>query len=513
MRKVLTHDIPNAEIAAYALARYSRSAKSITDILGELTAEKSASFIDTYVTGYGHNSVKDLAHLIMTMENVSIHAAIELEDEPLWDGQERSTRYQDFSKSGYYVPAELATKESRDLSNEDAARLYKVAVDRLFQTYQETTTALVELIKHVIPRPVGMPEGDYKRTINARVLDVTRALLPYATYTSVGQITSARVLERQIARLLASPYQEIQDIAGDMKTAGLTRIPTLLKYSVASKSYKHLQNTVSFVVREAFQPYKAKLTEPAQRPGVTMVDVGRGGYADPVVEAVASMFYQHVSGLSFLSALDVARDLSENARNTLYKNAMAGIDVHDDWYRAMYSGAGRAWDICLDTKSMQDFFRHRRCTQVRQAPFMRLFGFLEPDFNSISLSNFTPAREWFALCLPADVLPMVSADLYDNFDAAIGQAIAAARTLFDCWYNESAIYVLPVAYRRRALFRMDDAQAAYVIKTRSGSGGHPAYRQAAYQMWQEYKKFNSTVAEYMRVTPFSPGDTTNFLKR
>ena len=32
----------------------------------------------------------------------------EIEDEQLWDGQARSSRYQDFSRSGFVTPPELA---------------------------------------------------------------------------------------------------------------------------------------------------------------------------------------------------------------------------------------------------------------------------------------------------------------------------------------------------------------------------------------------------------------------
>ena len=48
----------------------------------------------------------------------------------------------------------------------------------------------------------------FERTLRARAFDVTRGILPLATITSLGQVVSARVLERQISRLLSDILPE-----------------------------------------------------------------------------------------------------------------------------------------------------------------------------------------------------------------------------------------------------------------------------------------------------------------
>src|SRR6478672_709018 len=87
------------EAQAYALARYSRSAASLRESVAWITGQKAADFLETFYFAYGHRSIADMAHVTLALENISVLAAIVIEDEPLWDGQERSTRYQDFSKS------------------------------------------------------------------------------------------------------------------------------------------------------------------------------------------------------------------------------------------------------------------------------------------------------------------------------------------------------------------------------------------------------------------------------
>src|SRR6201997_4756487 len=92
------------EVQAYAMAKYSRSALSMKESLKEINTQKAEKFLNTFYFQYGHRSIADLAHVALAIEKLSILAAIVVADEQRWDGQERSTRYQDFKKSGYYAP-------------------------------------------------------------------------------------------------------------------------------------------------------------------------------------------------------------------------------------------------------------------------------------------------------------------------------------------------------------------------------------------------------------------------
>src|SRR5437660_4477551 len=102
------------ELQAYAMAKYSRSALSMKESLKEISEQRAEQFLNTFYFQYGHRSIADLAHIAFAVEKLSILAAIVLVDEQRWDGQERSTRYQNFKKSGYYIPdfAESADLQS-----------------------------------------------------------------------------------------------------------------------------------------------------------------------------------------------------------------------------------------------------------------------------------------------------------------------------------------------------------------------------------------------------------------
>jgi thymidylate synthase ThyX len=69
-------------------------------------------FLESFYFQYGHASIAHLGHAVMCFEGISELAATEIEEEPLWDGQAKSSRYQDFSRSGFVTPPELEADDA-----------------------------------------------------------------------------------------------------------------------------------------------------------------------------------------------------------------------------------------------------------------------------------------------------------------------------------------------------------------------------------------------------------------
>src|SRR5207249_8605036 len=137
-------------------------------------------------------------------------AASEIEDEALWDGQAKSSRYQDFSRSGFITPPEFA--------GDDAVR-YRQAGDMLLGAYQQVSEKVFASLCEKLPRPEDMKRDAYKRNIAARAFDVARYLLFWGIPTNVGQVTSIRTLEKQIRRLKASEYAEVRELGDEIAQA------------------------------------------------------------------------------------------------------------------------------------------------------------------------------------------------------------------------------------------------------------------------------------------------------
>src|SRR5579863_9083968 len=209
-QRVLTVSPMPPEKSAYALARYSRSPDSIKKSLEWVRTHDSQKFLESFYFQYGHASIADLGHVAMCFEGISELAATEVEDEQLWDGQARSSRYQDFSKSGFVTPPEF-----------DAAQTacYEKAAGKLLAAYNHIHSAMIEYLGERLPRPESMKPDVYQRNIAARAFDVARYLLFFGIPTGVGQVTSIRTLERQIRRLKASEYAEVRVLADEIATA------------------------------------------------------------------------------------------------------------------------------------------------------------------------------------------------------------------------------------------------------------------------------------------------------
>src|SRR5512135_2671920 len=133
------------EVQAYAMAKYSRSALSMKESLREISSQKAEKFLNTFYFQYGHRSIADLAHLAIAVEKLSILAAVALVDEQRWDGQERSTRYQDFKRCGYFAP---------DFSGLEMCELrYRATIAMLMAEYAALSEDMWRYLASKTPKP------------------------------------------------------------------------------------------------------------------------------------------------------------------------------------------------------------------------------------------------------------------------------------------------------------------------------------------------------------------------
>jgi thymidylate synthase ThyX len=75
----------------------------------------------------------------------------------------------------------------------------------------------------------------------------------------------------------------------------------------------------------------------------------------------------------------------------------------------------------------------------------------------------------------------------------------------------AADYLMPLAYRTRCLFKMDWAEAAYIIEQRTQPQGHFSYRRIAWGMYQALQARYPRLAEPIRAT--DPSGPLDLLRR
>ena len=104
MSDIFVIDDQHPEDLAMLQALYSRSPASVTTHLDRLQKSGSGKFMDQYYVGYGHASIGDCGATTIFIEQVSMLVAKAVQDNPLYNGQEASTRYLDFSKQSVVDP-------------------------------------------------------------------------------------------------------------------------------------------------------------------------------------------------------------------------------------------------------------------------------------------------------------------------------------------------------------------------------------------------------------------------
>jgi thymidylate synthase ThyX len=495
------------EVLAYAMAKYSRSSLSMKESLKEISSQRAEQFLNTFYFQYGHRSIADLAHVAFAVERLSLLAAIVLVDEQRWDGQERSTRYQNFRKSGWYMP-------DFDV-DAGSANLYRATIEHLFTGYHAVFEAVFSSLQGRVPKPEEMKQDTYERTLKARAFDVARYLLPLATNTSLGQIVNARTLETQVSRLLTSPVAEIRqlgvrlqaaatgpawnvhaeelsalqrDIAaldpalGERAAALLTRevktAPTLVKYAAVNDYQSQTRQELRQAATDLLQ---GEPIEPA--PLVDLIDD-----ADSLeVDLATTLLY----GQSHYPYRQIRRHVtawSEARRNEIIDLGLRHRGRHDELLREFSAGQSLRFDILMDIGGFRDMHRHRRCVQILQG-FTSIHGYAIPE--GVPEAGVQPLYEETTRAAHAAYATLAG-----------GSAPEAA---------ESAQYVLPLATKNRALFKMDFAEALYISELRSAPQGHFSYRRVAWEMYRAVERKHPALAPYFRVT--NADEPVDLLKR
>jgi thymidylate synthase ThyX len=482
------------EIQAYAMAKYSRSALSMKESLREISQQKAEKFLNTFYFQYGHRSIADLAHIALAIERLSILAAIAVADEQRWDGQERSTRYQDFKKSGYYTP---------DFGDDHSASdLYRETVDSLFAEYEALSERMFQHLASITPKPPAMKQEAYERTLRARAFDISRYLLPLAANTSLGEIVNARTLESQVSHLLAHTHKEIRKL-GEL----LKRAATSPAYNVNQESVRELVEQIRVASPELGGRAEQELLKEV-RVAPTLVK-----YADPnqyeietrrvlrqvaselmgdlpiapaptvdlleeeplEVELASTLIYEH-SHYSYRQIRQAVQAAGEQIRREIIDLGLRNRGRHDEMLRAFCAGQQFRFDILMDIGGFRDMHRHRRCVQIGQE-FTAKHGYDAPD-------------------------ELEAAGARQNYDAVMQRTAGSVEQLASrrgAEAQENSQYAIPLGFRKRTLFKMDFAEVVYISELRTGPAGHFSYRNVAYAMYEAAAKKYPALAKYLRV--------------
>lgn len=179
------------ETVAMLQAFYSRSMQPINDRLADLSETQSIKdALSKYYVGYGHRSIGQCGTITLFIEGVSFVAAKAVQHHQLYNGQECSTRYIDYSS---VVPKTKTEKQQLKLYRRILAEFIKYAIQHFPDTKQGLNAA------------------------NAWAFDRARGWLPVALETNLSWHTSFDNLADHVAQLKTSHHKEVVQLAEEIE--------------------------------------------------------------------------------------------------------------------------------------------------------------------------------------------------------------------------------------------------------------------------------------------------------
>ena len=430
----MRHDIfvvddRHPEDMAMLQALYSRSPASVVTHMEKLKAAGSGKFMDQYYVGYGHASIGDCGQTTCFIEQVSMMVAKAVQENPLYNGQEASTRYLDYSKQAVIDPYNHAA--STAIQN------------RWKEIYNDTLAKLIVGLEkqHPFDPTEYKNEKIWHNTLNARGFDIARSLLPLGTTTLLSWSTSLRQARDNLRRLKFHPLQEVRDVAQSLFLALREKYPNSFRADD--------MDTSAAAPRDAYAQKNAERTH----------------YQTP--EDIKARF-----------------DLTNDERSLLHRGELVvrreGIDLeglraHEmEVLTSRPQGAGLPWRLesygkynfmfLLDYGSFRDIQRHRN--GVCQIPLLDGRYGLHPWYLA----------EFESLLGEADYLALLS-DIkaqFDAVDALSGQGVETTPYKNQYLYPMGAMALVHVAYSL--------PETVYVGELRSGKTVHGSLRPIAQKM-------------------------------
>jgi thymidylate synthase ThyX len=234
MKIIIDNGKLSPEASAMYQAFYSRDVGTSAETrIAEYTEQKdeeARSKLSRWYIGYGHKSIGDCGSFTIFIEGVSMLAAKAIQDSPLYNGQESSTRFIDFAKTGCYTPSPLECS-SIGLSHEECYSLpvsFQDVNERWLALYEEVLAALKKRFTELYLGN-GLSKDDAEAAANVRALDIARGFLPASGLTNLSWHTTFSHFNDHVQFLFEHPLKEVRDLAISLQEQAKALFPTAIK--------------------------------------------------------------------------------------------------------------------------------------------------------------------------------------------------------------------------------------------------------------------------------------------
>lgn len=341
------------EVVSMLQAFYSRSGEGIESRLFRLGSDlsKVKEALKKYYVGYGHQSIGDCGTLTIFIEGVSILAAKAIQENPLYNGQECSTRYIELS-GDMYLGSEHARWWQSEYHKVKEAVLAGVRAEHPFEGFDG-----FDINNHEHKKP-GSDYAVWENATAARAFDIARGWIPCDALTNLSLTVSLRKASEIGNQLLGHPIEEVRQLADNMLTLLSETYPygivepsmkELLKSAWLSKSLNNWYIKSDYTLREpactllAFTADHSVVDMINARPKHTTLPHGFENYGRFCIEGYIDY--------------GTWRDMQRHRRNVGLPPAVRPTEMHP-WYVSQvqrYVGKGLAEDIITDAQSKLDY--------------------------------------------------------------------------------------------------------------------------------------------------------------
>ncbi len=448
-------------------ARYSRSPKSLRrlfldefvgdlDISGDATIDatvglkRAEELYERVFFEYGDDSVAQLGGVHLACEQASNLLTKVLEWGRLMSYLEQSTRYiaYDSRIGGRY-------RYYRDplVLGSGLGTRYVGDMDRLFDTYGELIESVTEHVRATTPKDPADSDFVFRQATRAKALDAVRGILPAASISNVGIYGTGQGFEALLLRMRSHLLPEARHYAELMLHELRKVIPSFLRrvdlpdrggawsdYLAATRTAT--ASTVAGIFGEA---------EAEPVPAVTLTDWDPDA-EDKLLAAICYPF----TDLPDHQVLARVRSLGADDRLSLLKGYVGDRSNRRHKPGRAFERIDYRFDVLADYGAFRDLQRHRLLTIEWQA--------LTPRHGYVRPATVDEAGQT------------------DAFDAAMARSASLYEAIAERFPATQAAYAVSMAYRVRFAMQFNAREAVHLLELRTGSAGHPAYRQVCLEM-------------------------------
>jgi len=472
VRTAIAHDGKQVPaIMAFAGARFSRSALTAEELFTEIHISKKSAQkkLANIFVNYGHSSVGDMAMLFAYIEYVPRYLMMQFfYSSALGGGQERSSRYQDFSTA---QPPKLSTYLPNP--NPELEAKYQRIFSSMIASYQKYLPIITEAYTDLYqPDPNN---AGHASALQARVFDTVRCFLPAGTNTSGSYITSAREWARLIQvfrsargkqerflaeqlEILFAPPAEVQE-----KLNYLPEAPDLIRHTEDDPRTRYvLEQLATFTNSLRSKPTKQRSV---QKQSVLTTHASM----DP---AQTYLYFSILRLFPSLKATKVADWMTTLPTTTLKKISEILLRSYDHHHHLPHYAqtGGYTFELNMSLGEAIDFNRHRA--------WGRFTPFLETE-DVLSL-----IREGFhlPLYLKNPKLSHLRDEFVATLDSHYQQLQDFAAELPKDADQRILLSLLPNAHHTRYYLTGGPKELSYLTQLRVRPGGHINYRMMAYEL-------------------------------